>query len=283
MPESIELRANKILGAMTEVLAALPPEMRQMIEDVYAGRGDGSATGIDRSGVWATVERLVSLFDDCDFEAFGDNRLIIAWSWWTIINRQVRAIKTLVDSGLEGETFPNVRVAFEYSMALVTLSDEDRDEVLIALIANLMSDLSKLNTRSTGAIAKYRDAVDKAKSELDSIVVERWVTGFTKRADGLQVDARAYNYYGILSMLVHPTIVAVMGFADLNEFKTTTKHSNAVLMTLMGDPALWSIQCLCWSALAIDHIVDGGLPWRRELFDALDRFEIPYADTLYPR
>ena len=282
MTESIEERGNRIISALDQIMAAIPPEIRQLIESVYAGEVDVGTSPTDRKELSETLELLASYFDGTEFEDFDDKSLIVAWSWWTMINRQALAIRTLVDDGLEMEAIPNVRVAFEYAMALVTLSQEDPEEMIVSLIANFLNDMSRQSARSADPHWEYREAVANAKTELDSIVTERWIIGFTKRASDLALDNRASQYYSVLSMIVHPTIVGVMGFADLSQQKTVVKEPNLILKSMSGDPLLWAVQCLCWSALAIDHMVAGGLSWRLELADVIERFEIPYADTLYP-
>jgi len=282
MTESNEVRANTILTSLDHVMAALPPEMRQLIEDVLSGTTDIDANASDRSPVKSAIDRLSSFFDECDFEAFGEEKQVIALAWWAVINRQVKAIRSLVEAGLESEALPNVRVAFEYAMALVTLCRADPDDMFVALLANLMSDLTKLPTGTEDQNLEFRDAVGKARLELDSVVTDRWIAGFTRRSNSLQVDDRVNYYYRTLSMFIHPTIMAVMAFSELNEKQSAAKTANVTLRVLTGDPLNWAIQCQCWSALAINHIVVGELSWRAELQKVIDEFEIPYADTLFP-
>lgn len=281
MENPIELRANKIQSEMEKVFVTIPPEVRQLIDEVFSGKSFGDSGFYDQRVLIETIRSLTTLFEECQFEDLGDTTMMISLSWWTVVNRQAKAIAMLAEAGLDSETIPNIRVAFEYAMALVTLSQEEPGEMVIALIAQMIKDLSRLDAHSPHQNWEYRQAVNLAKSELDSIVVERWITGFTRRADDLRVDGRANYYYGIFSLFVHPTILGTMGFADLGQQTSMAKEPNLILRALIGNPLPWAVQCLCWSALAIDHVVEGGLSWKGELAEVIEQFQIPYADTLY--
>lgn len=282
MVRPFETRAASLLQALEHVLGALPPEVRRQIDDVNTGKLDVQLSSEDERAVSQAIELLATHFDETDFDTIGSARMPIALSWWTIVNRQARAIKRLSEAGMAFDAVPNVRMSFEYSMALITLSKGNLEEVMLALMSQLMNDLSNLNKLTRQSGSEFGDAIAKTKGDIESAVVEPWQAGFSKRASLLEVDSRAVYYYAMQSMLVHPTLVGVAAFTDMNLDGRVTREAIPAFEAITGHAVLWALQCQCWSALAIDHIADGCLPWSAALHEIVERFHIPFADLLFP-
>jgi hypothetical protein len=281
MEDSEAARLIAIFEALDSVVEALPPEIRLQIDSVNSGQ---IVIGVDekhQQEILVAVDRMVAHFEGNMVSNSNDARMKVAFSWWSAVNQQAKAIRHLTSEGLNIECTPNVRSAFEYAMALVTISRQDPIETLVGLISNLVTDVVGFQNNGEQSLANFQGVVEDAQSVIGSAVVDKWIRGFTKRSSNLPVDFRVNFYYRIMSMFVHPTLLGVMAFPDQNVDPSTAKISKSVAEMMVGNPLLWALQCQCWSALAVDQMIEGGLRWKSELNEIILNFEIPFSDSLF--
>lgn len=232
--------------------------------------------------------RLQSLFQEYEFPVPPREPsglwVHIGLGWWTIVNRQAKAITTLCDAGLAAESIPNARTALEHTFALVLLSRHDETTVPDGVLRNMLNDLKRgVRSRPADEDPELVVILSALAEELNSTSDANWPERFKTHAERLGVYEETYSYYVGMCQLSHPTLGAVLANSDwLNEFRPIKEPSAYVFEALAGTPLLWAAQCQCWSALAVDRLLPDGLTWKDEAVRIGTDLSIPLIGKLFP-
>lgn len=256
-----EQTSPSIAELIERVVESLPVEVRQRIDQVLNGEEVDDTDAIDSARLRDIGKDMSDWFEKFDFPPSDDAMSSLALSWWATVERQSKAVRSLYDAGLNAEALANVRVAFEYAMALAELSTSDHEQAVLGIFANTMRDFARLNRVTEEENIEYREAVDNAAAGLKDVLIVPWSPDFAKRAKKLGLDSVAKYYYGTLSMFIHPTLFGVFGFSDFTNDAAPSKTPNVIVGLLTGTPLLWAVQCQCWASLAVSRILQIEFPW----------------------
>ena len=96
----------------------------------------------------------------------------------------------------------------------------------------------------------------------------------------LGVERLAKLHYRFLSAFCHPTMGPLL---PLLRFAPDGMHPSPepIRPAQVGDPLLWAVQCQCWSGLALDRILEHGLPFRDRLDAIAEAIDLPMAAELF--
>ena len=170
--------------------------------------------------------RLQSLFQEYEFPVSprepSGTWVFIGLGWWTIVNRQAKAITTLCDAGLAAESIPNARTALEHTFALVLLSRHDETTVPDGVLRNTLDDLARgVRSRPADEDPELVVIFSALAEELTSILEANWPERFATHAKRLGVYEETYSFYVGMCQLSHPTLGAVLASSDwLDDFQT---------------------------------------------------------------
>jgi hypothetical protein len=192
-----------------------------------------------------------------------------------------------MDGGAAIDAAPNIRSAFEYSLAVVWLWREKASGVVDSLALRwIMDGLQGMRTGSTAQVPGVEGLLKvivelQSENELPSgdIAVTPyrfiWLTGRLGVADPANLN------YAFLSAFCHPTLAALLGFLRFGS-DATQASIDPVRPVHPGNPLLWAVQCQCWAGLALDRILEDGLPFRDRLNAIAEAIELPMQAQLFP-
>ena len=232
--------------------------------------------------------RLQSLFQEYEFPVSprepSGTWVFIGLGWWTIVNRQAKAITTLCDAGLAAESIPNARTALEHTFALVLLSRHDETTVPDGVLRNTLDDLARgVRSRPADEDPELVVIFSALAEELTSILEANWPERFATHAKRLGVYEETYSFYVGMCQLSHPTLGAVLASSDwLDDFRPIKEPNAYVFEASVGSPLLLAAQCQCWSALAVDRLLPDGLSWKDEAVRIGSDLNIPLLGKLFP-
>jgi len=265
----------------------LPPVVHAALElrlDAIVSSADSVSDDVAREA----SHRLQSLFQEYEFpvpprEPSG-SWILIGLAWWTIVNRQAKAITTLCDAGLAAESIPNARSALEHTFALILLSRHDETTVPDGVLRNTLHDLARgVRSRPTDEDPELVVILSALVEQLTATLEDNWPERFTTYAERLGAYAETYSYYVGMCQMSHPTLGAVLANSDwLDDFRPNKEPNPYVFEASVGSPLLWAAQCQCWSALAVDRLFPDGLAWKDEVVRIGTDLSIPLLGELFP-
>jgi hypothetical protein len=270
----------EFLETLRQLEDAMPYEDRKDFRDLLSGTFVASDAEWEPSEIADDVNRLYERYLLTMSSHEFDLSQYICAGWWTIANHQARAVKELVIQGLASSSVPNIRSAFEHAMALALVARTEENNYAAGVVSSGLLDLIRTAPANTPMNPDLANVIGRMRTEIDGDVIEKW-PHFSERLRRLGVKEEFYPHYVKLSIFVHPTISGVVGFSDLSNEKMPTSEANAWFHVMIGDPLLWAVECQCWSALSIDQILDRGLPWRGEVLELCEKYEIPMIETLF--
>ena len=118
---------------LSELLSLLPADRHEEYRRVLAGfgRDDGETPPADT--LRSYHEELWDAFKAWDSPVTEDPVVAIAACWWAVANRQAHSAVILMDEGTTIDAAPNVRTAFEHTLAVVWLWRQKGADVLDSL------------------------------------------------------------------------------------------------------------------------------------------------------
>lgn len=191
----------------------------------------------------------------------------IAAAWRHTVHRQVRAVLTLFDAGLDAEAQANARSALEHAVELVRLAAATDADALDPFMAALAADSQKRQRRQLQRLAEVDEATGGANRAL--IEHARAVvppptpatsgprTVKEKFETALPTGMLFHDVYGRLSVATHAGMTSATAYLG-----KMLKHGGPV--PARPDPTHWAetLAVLAWSCWAADdallRFVDGG-------------------------
>jgi hypothetical protein len=190
-----------------------------------------------------------------------------------------------MNEGAPIDALPNVRAAFEHALAVVWLWREKGKGVVDSLGLRWVNDgvegfraLRQAEPGMEGLLKLVGEM--QAEDELPSGDVTVAPYKFGWLVGRLGVARPTGIYYASFSAFCHPTMGALLALAQFAPDGIQTRRE-PVRPAHAGDPLLLAVQCQCWAGLALDRIIEGGLPFRDRLDAIAESIGLPMAVQLF--